>query len=294
MKVKISMRTLLLAFVPLAVVVAWFSAWQIQYVRKQKVIENFIGLQGKTSGRDLTGRVGYDYQFKDDGSGAFSQDEAPGPAWLRHYLGENFFATVVSFKAGHSDHQEELENLNVFSCFKELKHLHLFRCSNLRTLDGLQKLQELEELTLAIGPELKNFDALYKLPRLKLLRFESLNSRHDFNLTKFESLEQLDSLIFTFSPQTNLDGLSNLKSLRVLQFRQCPFLKDLGGISDSKSLEELNLLGCMSVESLREIPELKKLTVVNCEKISQQEIHAYKARFPNTLVVDDFKNDSPN
>jgi hypothetical protein len=80
-----SLRTLLIIVTIFAVACSWFTVKMRQAKRQREAVEAFSKLRGT---------IAYDYQL--DTFGHFMQGtKPPGPAWLRKFIGYDFFCTVV-------------------------------------------------------------------------------------------------------------------------------------------------------------------------------------------------------
>lgn len=285
MKIRLSTRILLLAFIPLAMVLAWFAAWQHNY-RQQTTVISAYSFSHAT-------QVAYDYQH-DAENNPIDDPVPPGPFWFRSWFGKHFFATVVSFEPEASFHLAQIRDLNEIGQLKGLNDLRLFNCENLRSLDGLQHLVKLENLTLSIGPQLTEMDAIFELTRLRRLylyptiQAEELETEIDFDLNTFQTMAVLEELQFNHLPQSSLRGIKKLTALKSLTCNQCENLVDIAGISASDSLEEVTFIGCDSIENLDALGELKQLAVIACKKISEEDIERYARRFPRVVIKLDF------
>jgi hypothetical protein len=78
-----------------------------------------------------------------------------------------------------------------------------------------------------------------------------------------------------------LDGIPNLKKLRIIDFAECPNLVNLAGIEQVKTLEEIEIADCNAIKSLpclSSLERLKSLIVENCGTLkSISFLNAHKA-----------------
>ncbi|MHC4406471.1 MAG: leucine-rich repeat domain-containing protein [Planctomycetota bacterium] len=206
--------------------------------RQQKAVETIL---------KLGGRVTYDWEVAGDSygrSGRAKPIERPGPAWLRSWLGDHYFDTVVQVglhgRPVTDDDMAalggltELEYLTVSSADitdRGLAHLrgltklrHLWLNSTRITDAGLRHLSEMQNLqslyvasTGVLGPGLRHLAGLANLQSLDV----SANPIEAEHLVHLKRLAKLNSLVVGLAEVTDrtLEHLRELKTLKQLWVR---------------------------------------------------------------------------
>jgi len=109
---QFNLKSLLILVFVVALPCAWL-AWKLDLKRRERAAVAEV--------KKLGGRVAYDWEDP------FSEDEPPGPRWVRKLLGDDFFAHVVTVEI-----KEMKIDDSVFLHLKEftdLEWLELRRCS---------------------------------------------------------------------------------------------------------------------------------------------------------------------
>jgi hypothetical protein len=231
---QFSLRSLLIFMTLFAFACSWFAVKMGQATRQKEAVETLKKKAGKT--------IYYDYQF--DPAGKLKPNaQLPGPAWLRKWLGDDFFCTAVKL---------EWINYNTF---------------NRRMIDAelepIERLSELREIDLTYGDVtdrgLLHFKKLRQLKKLNL----SYTDMRDAGLSSLAELTGLESLSLTGTHISD-EGLSQLKALTELRALNLSHIN----ISDAgvanllvfDKLEELWLTGTIiSDEALKEVKKMKQL-----------------------------------
>ncbi len=198
-----SLRTLLIIVTLFAVACSWFTVKMRQAKRQREAVEAFS---------KLGGTIAYDYQL--DAFGHFMQGtKPPGPTWLRKFLGDDFFCTVVDAVPKNDT------SILILKDFSRIQYLYLFNSqvtdAGLENLKGLTQLKELYvNSTEVTDAGLEHIKGLTQLQRLHLLDTKVT----DVGLERFKELTQLKELDLsgTKVTDTGMEYLKGLSQLRVL------------------------------------------------------------------------------
>ena len=161
--------------------------------------------------KKLGGGVAYDFEWH---TPKYGTPRPPGPAWLREFLGQDFFASVYHVcLTGTAANDADLERL---SCFDELTLLNLGGTKvtdvGLEKLAGLTHLQMLTlDNTRITDAGLKHLESLTQLTSLDLSR----TTITDVGLERLKGLTKLEALYLS-GVQIDDAGLGNLKDLSML------------------------------------------------------------------------------
>ena len=222
---QFSLRGMMVAVTLLAIFCGWVGV-RIAKARRQKAAVDAIVSGG--------GWFFYDYQLTPGDPDA----APPGPAWLRNFVGDDFFASVVevgSFSGSGIDTLEacpELKTCNLSGSYVTdagLEHLQ-----NLRTLEELN----LQGSFRVSDDGLRNLKALTGLRKLNLgnIAITSAGLKH------LQGLTQLRSLILEGCPRSSdgLKYLTGMSQLEELKLDENPItdagLQHLTGLSQLQSL----------------------------------------------------------
>lgn len=153
---------------------------------------------------------------------------------------------------------ENLRALNFLGGMKSLKRLEI-KSGMMISLDGVEDRPELEVLSVLSCEELKNMDAVLKLPNLKELALELPYECSEPNLSKLTGLEHLT--LDGFGEASYLENLSNLQSL---ELDSCYFSKspDLSNLKNLKELTYRFFSGSgEDISFIKKLPALEKLNM---------------------------------
>ncbi|CAN1143440.1 Disease resistance protein L6 [Linum perenne] len=158
-------------------------------------------------------------------------------------------------------------------CIEELPSslniLYIGGCPLLKRLPNLANLNNLIELTLSC-PKLQEIPGLGELKVLVNLRIHKA-----FNLQNLDGLSELESLkylnIKDCESLERLPCLAGLKKMNRLCICRCYCLTEIQGLGELESLDHLDLSDCTSIERLPDLSRLgllKTLVLDNCERLS--------------------------
>jgi hypothetical protein len=150
----------------------------------------------------------YDWQ-----KGNWTEEERPGPAWLRRLLGDDFFGDVVLFETSVSVDDESSQHLKALPALKRLD----LGCSKI-TDQGAANLAYLRKLTsLDLSDTYVTDDTLAVIARLATLETLNLNGAAitDAGLVHIERLKNLSNLNLARTKVTDA-GLVHLRRLPLL------------------------------------------------------------------------------
>jgi hypothetical protein len=175
-----SLRSLMLLVLLVSLGMSWVAVRMKRTRQEDEAVEEI---------RKLGGYALYDYQFSHSGN----PFDPPGPTWLRHLLGENFFAAVVEVNLTSSSLTDAgLEHLKGLT---QLRTLNLIGTPVTDAgLEHLKGLTQLEELDLC-GTEVTDTSMEY-LKGLRQLRTLCLFGRPitDAGLVRLMGLARLQTL----------------------------------------------------------------------------------------------------
>ncbi|MGA2031646.1 MAG: leucine-rich repeat domain-containing protein [Thermoguttaceae bacterium] len=246
-----SLRSLLLFVLLWAIACNWFAT-RMQQVRKQRDAVKVF--------RQFPGGVTYDYQYS-------GQKKAPpGPAWLRKWLGDDWFANVEVVCLGCNKKFTDAEMAHV-EALPRLKVLRLYDAAITDAgMEHLKVLTQLKELSLGrtkiTDAGLENIKGLKQLERLSLSGNKMITGT---GLEDLEGLPQLKELRLYDAKITDA-GLEHVKGLTGLQalYLDKARVTDVGlvHLQGLSQLRELSLFGTQvtgaGVKKLREaLPNCK-------------------------------------
>jgi hypothetical protein len=205
---QFTIRSLLVLMVLVAVAGSWF-AWKKQQVERERAAVDRV--------KEMRGWAIYDWEWE---SGGKLDAHPPGPAWLRAWLGDDFFAHVISVSvSGTTVTDAGLEHLKV------LKQLETLGLENTQVTDaGLEHLGGLTQLNSLVLSGTKVTDAgLEHLKGLTQLNVLSLANTQvsDTGLGHLKGLTRLTMLALdgTKVMDAGLEYLKGLTQLRFLDLR---------------------------------------------------------------------------
>jgi hypothetical protein len=231
---QFSLRSLVLFTLICAVPCAWLGR-KIEQKRRERVCVAAV--------LELGGEVKYDYEA------GGPRETPPGPAWLRSFLGENFFSDVVGVTYQPSFWYELLWPKladDGLAQIKSLTRLETLELSGTKTTDaGLANLKELTQLQELGLCDTKITDAgLVNLKGLTGLRNLDLNWTlvTHAGLANLKGLTRLHKLSLRRTKVgdagiVNLQGLSELQDLDLIQTQVTDAgLANLNGLAQLQNL----------------------------------------------------------
>jgi len=248
---RLSVRNLVL-FSTLLIVVFSFGSW-IYHSRSQKLAVDYAIDHGAI--------VRYGFQIDQDSKLTLKQRPPGIPKFLVRWLGIDYFAKVVSIRCTNRDRLEAFRNPRELPPFDFKK---------------ISSLNHLRTLTVSEG-EFVNPESLASLPRLKHLRFRTLNlewfvsdssrnlSVDEAKLKFLEKLKHLETLELPWNCEAAILHLKNFSSLRELNIGGDQFrIVDRGFIyyafqkrTVSKKLQKKS--NQIVLKNLQDMKELRKL-----------------------------------
>lgn len=135
-RLRFSLRALMLVMT----VVCIFLGYHVQRARDQRNVVATLEAAGA--------RVSYDWQ-----SPASNLHAPPGPAWLRAWVGNEYFQEIDGVYAWDVDNEHFERVFDALSRCRKLKHLHISSTQviDLRNFESLRGLQQLETVVLSRG-----------------------------------------------------------------------------------------------------------------------------------------------
>jgi hypothetical protein len=261
------LRSLLVLAVAIAIPCSWLAS-ETQWARKQK--------EAVTEALGLGGEVVYDYEI--DASGNRIPDaELPGPAWLRRFVDDDFFADVAVLWLGSAQVTDAglvyARNAQVTDAW--LEHLKAMRQLQELYLDGtqvtgkgLEYLKGLGQLrVLDLGDTQVTDVGLEHLAGLGQLKKLLLNGTQvtDAGLEHLKGLGHLEELSLdrTQVTGTGLEHLRGLTQLQVLDLKYTP-VSD-GGLMNLQGLTKLRWLDVGGAKVTEEGVKKLQQALPNCE-----------------------------
>jgi hypothetical protein len=270
---RFSLRTL---FVGLGIFCVWLS-FKVNAVRKQK---EAIDAFGKSDGQ-----FSFDYQYKANDPNLLMPEDAvpPAPAWLRRFLGDDYFRTPVCPEIGYSGQEGHID------IGKGL----LGQLKNLSSLKRLMLLNPVvrDAASLRGHPfsddDLQFFTALHEL---RCLTIQGANVHGD-GIAYIEHLKNLGIVELGNTPldDAGVDKLSNVRSLFALDLSGTSITnKSLESIQRLTDLEDLNLSGNnISDDGLPYLGRLTKLQLLHLKKtkVTAEGIRELQKSLPKCRIT---------
>jgi len=258
---QFSLRTLLVSVIALAV---WLAIW-VNHARRQKQAIDHVQM--------LSGSVQYAHQFPTghwDELARNDSAEPPGPAWLRNWLGDEYFVCPVglNFMGQPIDDDDmvqvgaltDLERLWIVGGPPGTKKIAGFGLTHLRNLTALRDL------------------ALCQLPI------------SDEDIMSLERLTRLEGLLLSDTLVTDA-GLRYLKRLKKLSYLSLSRTQiSAAGLEELKGLTELTTLDIQNTKvtdlRLRHLTTLRNLSVLWLDRtqISDESLQ-HLQDLPNLQVL---------
>lgn len=141
--------------------------------------------------------------------------------------------------------------------------------TSITLISDLSRLKNLKKLILKANLKLENLEGIKTLKSIEeihILPKESWGlSSPIIDLNGISELKNLKVLkIYNCKNLLSLGGLENLNSLQVFDLRKCQKLHDINSLSDLKSLNNISLRECesvLSIKCLEQLPNLKLLDI---------------------------------
>ena len=189
---------------------------------------------------------------------------------------------MVSISPDGCKHADIIKSQITQTSISGTKYTSLFLVSGLTKLESLtvedtsitlisdlSRLKNLKKLILRANLKLENLEGLRTLKSIEeihILPKESWGlSSPIIDLNGISELKNLKVLkIYNCKNLLSLGGLENLNSLQVFDLRKCQKLSDINSLSKLKSLNNISLRECesvLSIKSLEQLPNLKLLDI---------------------------------
>jgi hypothetical protein len=243
-------------------------AWDMQLANRQR--QGVARLNQVDPDTTRKASAGADYDFELSGGTRASSPSPPGPAVLRGFFGQDFFADVVdvSFLLGCTDADVQ--------CVKDFRRLRSFKCDCPRITDGglkaVECLTELEDVTLVgdlslTDAGLRHFAGLRQLRKLMITNCPVTDAGIDelSGLTHLESLWLTDTQITDRALKRIAERFPDLRCLSVGGVVGNAHVTDAGVdcLGDLRGLERLELSGSAltdrCLKTLARLPNLRSL-----------------------------------
>jgi len=291
---------LLIAVTLIAAATGWVIG-RFRITQLQREIDRLASSRG--------GGVGYDYFCDESGRTSSAPWIPPGPAWLRKYLGDDFFSDVVSVGI-YADPSDRL--MCKIGSLRRLRRLIVVNYSVREETDANgQKVTVYDPVTSPITDD--GLACLKHLSEMRILELHKsqITDAGLVHLGRMSELRELDIGWATVSGKglAHLHGLAQLEKLELyctpLSDRDLPILRQfsklkrlnlsmtkitdagLPVLSTLHHLEDLRLVGTSisdaGIEDLKKIPQLRKLAVRQT-KITARGVQQLKAALPGCKI----------
>ena len=164
-----------------------------------------------------------------------------------------------------------ITNLEEVHRYENLKGLQLYKCHDLRTLDGIEVCSNLEDLEIIRCESLTSLEVLEGCTNLQSLELSNCDA-----LTSLKGVEKLENLlslnIKNLSCLQDFNSITGCESLARLTIDSCSNLKNLSGIKECKNLKKLRIQRCDSLTSLKGIEECESLQKIKIDEFSQSNL----------------------
>ncbi|CAN1269716.1 Disease resistance protein L6 [Linum perenne] len=185
---------------------------------------------------------------------------------------------------------ERLSNLANLNCLTKL----VLRRTGILEIPGLARLKMLENLQILGATQLMHLQGLEQLTLIKVLFIGDCDKLEKLprlqNMTEIQRLEIYDCPLLTeFSGDQHqvldLHGLKNLKSLRLIGFKQ---LTELKGVDELESLQDLKISDWPLIKKLPSLSRLKsllELEISSCVQLREIAEFEQLSSFPGLRNV---------
>ncbi len=283
-----SLRTLFLLTLIVSLLMSWYAVKMKKALAQKKAVDAIVA-----SG----GGVGYDYEF--DGEGvAVKGAKGHGPAWLRDFLGPDYFDTVAH---ANVDSVEGMEGVNGLPRLRSLSIDEPGDAEDM--LKGLQDIDGLEELEISgcvTGAALESVRRLSHVRRLRLcwhkaVFFFAWEPEERPGLAALQLCPTLRELILSDDgsgvlPPRIAEELENLSQLEKLTLSSHNISSsDLEFLAKLPALRELDLTGSSKIDEgavpcLQKMTGLRKLTLAGTG-ISDEGAESIDDALPKCRVI---------
>jgi hypothetical protein len=276
---QFSLRSLFVLTLAVAVPCSWLAT-EMKWAREQEALVHEIIY--------TWGGAGYDYQRDASGKDLVNA-HPPVPAWLRQWLGGDFFAHITDLHlSGSRATDAALEQLQGLSQLQELQ-LGDDQITD-AGLEYLQGLTQLRHLDLG-GTQVTDagLKCLRGLTRLRVLNLRNTQVT-DAGLEHLQGLTQLEKLSLENTRVTNA-GLEHLGGLTQLQWLdlESTAVTDAGleHLTGMTQLRRLNLSGARitggGLEHLSRLTELQELYLYGT-KVTDGHVKKLQQALPNCYI----------
>ena len=141
--------------------------------------------------------------------------------------------------------------------------------TSITIISDLSRLKNLKKLILKANLKLESLEGIKTLKSIEEIHILPQNSWSSsspvIDLNGISELKNLKVLkIYNCFNLISLDGLENLNSIQVFDLRKCQKLNNINSLSELKSLNNISLRECesvLSIKSLEQLPNLKLLDI---------------------------------
>jgi Leucine-rich repeat (LRR) protein len=277
---QFSLRSLLVLVVVVAIPCSWLAVEMKKATEQREAVEAIAKLGGVE---------GYDWQFDKDGH-HLPNTGPPEPTWLLIWLGDDFFAAVVS--AQFTDRPITDIDLAQLRGFKHLRTLDLDRTNITDAgLEHIARLPQLQKLGLEFTQVTEvGLAHIAKLPQLKWLDLNGTKVT-DAGLEHLKGLSKLQGLGLDGTKVTNT-GLRHIAEMTRLQELWLTDTKvtdeGLAHIAGMTQLETLALDGTNITDSgLAHLDRLAQLQWLRLEgtQVTDEGVKKLKHALPKCRIV---------
>lgn len=192
----------------------------------------------------------------------------------------DFLNEVPKSITGFEVYSWKVSDLSPFMERKGIEHLSFL--VELKRVFDLGELVGLRTLKFLCSSKSKNLEKCDSLEHLNIMTYPSSD------IKMLASMQRLERLQITSRKLNNVEGISNLSSLRLLDFAQCAKLVSLEGIEELTRLEELELTECKAVgfiPHLASLKSLKSLIIEDCGTLPSLRFLAGSESLERVLII---------